>query len=206
MCGCAAVHPSFDMDLVAGAGGIFGQLAVGLAGGVVSEGLMPNGIRMANNKLGGPGGTAGGLAGVKPTIDSLPDKVLLRIFSFLSHRSIVENSLVCKKWHMIAQDSRLWTFVSLRPEVSGLHIERQDTLLPLIPTKFKDLRYLEIATDLITPFVLQELAKKCVQLGHLYLDFSQASQLHDFTDLSAFPTRLKFMCICLSDVIFLTIS
>ena len=129
---------------------------------------------------------------------------------------------MCKKWHMIAQDSRLWTFVSLRPEVSGLHMERQDTLLPLIPTKFKDLRYLELATDLITPFVmfekspcriislssldlqvLQELAKKCVQLSHLYLDFSQASQLHDFTDLSAFPTRLKFMCICLSDVIFL---
>ena len=64
------------MDLVAGAGGIFGQLAVGLAGGVVSEGLMPNGIRMANNKLGGGGNAGGGaFGGAKPTLDSLPDKV-----------------------------------------------------------------------------------------------------------------------------------
>lgn len=47
------------------------------------------------------------------------------------------------------------------------------------------------------------MAKKCPNLTHLYLDFGQASQLHDFTDLSAFPTKLKFMCICLSEVIFL---
>ena len=39
--------------------------------------------------------------------------------------------------------------------------------------------------------VLQDLAKKCADLSHLYLDFSQASQLHDFTDLSAFPTKLR---------------
>ena len=46
--------------------------------------------------------------------------------------------------------------------------------------------------------VLQELSKRCPNLSHLYLDFSQASQLHDFTDLSAFPTKLKFIAICLS--------
>ena len=59
------------MDLVAGAGGIFGQLAVGLAGGLTDASaasqLMPNGIKMAGGKF-GPGGA-------KPTIDSLPDKV-----------------------------------------------------------------------------------------------------------------------------------
>ena len=58
------------MDLVAGAGGIFGQLAVGLAGGLTDASaasqLMPNGIKMAGKF--GPGGA-------KPTIDSLPDKV-----------------------------------------------------------------------------------------------------------------------------------
>ena len=89
------------------------------------------------------------------------------------------------------QDPRLWTFVSLRPEISGLHVDRQDTMLRLIPTKFPNLRYLELATELITPVVLQDLAKKCAELSHLYLDFSQASQLHDFTDLSAFPTKLR---------------
>ena len=56
------------MDLVAGAGGIFGQLAVGLAGGMMdqSAGGLSNGF----NKMAG-----GGKAGGKPTIDSLPDKV-----------------------------------------------------------------------------------------------------------------------------------
>ncbi len=51
--------------------------------------------------------------------------------------------------------------------------------------------------------VLQDLAKKCPNLTHMLLDFAQASQLHDFTDLSAFPTKLKFLTLNLSDVIFL---
>lgn len=179
------------MDMVAGAGGMFGQLAVGLAGGFMGDQLIPGNLKMSQKMS------------TKPTIDSLPDKVLLRIFSYLPHKEVVENSLVSKKWHMIAQDPRLWVFVSLRPDISGLHVERAETLTKLIPTKFKELKYLEITTELITPHVLQDLAKYCLQLSHLYLDFSQASQLHDFTDLSAFPTRLRYMCICLSDVIFL---
>ena len=52
-------------------------------------------------------------------LDSLPDKVLLRIFSFLKHNEMMKYSVVSKKWRMIAQDSRLWGMVSLRPEISG---------------------------------------------------------------------------------------
>lgn len=54
------------MDLVAGAGGIFGQLAVGLAGGMMDQSSsgLSNGFNKMAGKLGG-----------KPTIDSLPDKV-----------------------------------------------------------------------------------------------------------------------------------
>ena len=56
------------MDAVAGAGGAFGQLAVGIAGGIGGSdaGTMP-GFSNAANKL--------GKIGQKPTIDSLPDKV-----------------------------------------------------------------------------------------------------------------------------------
>ena len=69
---------------------------------------------------------------------------------------------------MISQDSRLWCFVSLRPEISGLHVEREDHMLQLIPTKFgTNLRYLEMNADLVTPTVLQDLAKKCPNLTHL---------------------------------------
>ena len=56
-------------------------------------------------------------------------QVLLRVFSFLKHAEMMKYSVVSKKWRMIAQDSRLWGFVSLRPEISGLHIQSQGTFL-----------------------------------------------------------------------------
>lgn len=37
----------------------------------------------------------------------------------------------------------------------------------------------------------------------MLLDFSTAMQLHDFSELQTFPTKLKYMCICLSEVIFM---
>lgn len=39
---------------------------------------------------------------------------------------------VCKKWRMIAYDTRLWRDVSLRPEISGLHVGSLESLLGLI--------------------------------------------------------------------------
>ena len=66
------------------------------------------------------------------SIESLPDKVLLRIFSFLKHNEMMKYSVVSKKWRMMAQDSRLWAMVSLRPEISGLMIPNIDMLLKLI--------------------------------------------------------------------------
>ncbi|XP_040570921.1 uncharacterized protein FipoQ [Lepeophtheirus salmonis] len=177
------------MDLVAGVGEMFSNLAVGLS----TTGTNPDTSRIIMSKRSGP-----------PVFESLPDKVLLIIFSYLPHREICKYSLVCKKWKMIAQDSRLWNFVSLRPEISGLHVDRVDNLINIIPTKFgANLKYLELPTELVTPQVLEMLAKKCPNITHLLIDFAQANQLHDFTDLNGFPTSLKFMCIYLSDVIFL---
>ena len=63
------------MDLVAGAGGMFGQLAVGIAGGSPGGGAMP-GLDTAMSKL-------TKVAGVKPTIDSLPDKVKVKSTTYL---------------------------------------------------------------------------------------------------------------------------
>ena len=60
---------------------------------------------------------------------------------------------------MISKDSRLWGFVSLRPEISKLYVTKVDHLLQVIPTKFgANLRYLELPNDLVTPTV--SLAKK----------------------------------------------
>jgi len=137
-------------------------------------------------------------------IDSLPDKVLLRIFSFLKHNEMMKFSIVSKKWRMIAQDSRLWGMVSLRPEISGLMIPNVDMLLKLIQNRFTtNLRYLELPCDLITREVLQELANRCPNLTHLLLDFSHGAQLADFSELNAFPTKIKYLCLSLSETIFL---
>lgn len=56
------------------------------------------------------------------TIEKLPDKVLLNIFTYLSHREICRMAMVSKRWRLVAYDTKLWTHVSLRPEISGLHV------------------------------------------------------------------------------------
>ncbi|XP_044755699.1 F-box/LRR-repeat protein fbxl-1 isoform X1 [Coccinella septempunctata] len=138
------------------------------------------------------------------TIEKLPDKVLLHIFSYLSHKEICHMARICKKWRQIAYNPSLWKNVSLRPEISGLHVNSLDTLLQLITVRFgPSLRYIELPIELITHTVLHELANKCPNLTHMLLDFSTAMQLHDFSELQAFPTKLKYMCICLSEVIFM---
>lgn len=71
-------------------------------------------------------------------------------------------------------------------------------------TRFgSSLRYIELPIELITHTVFHELANKCHNLTHMLLDFSTAMQLHDFSEMQAFPTKLKYMCICLSEVIFM---
>ena len=56
-----------------------------------------------------------------------------------------------------------------------------------------NLRYLELPCDLITREVLQELANRCPNLTHLLLDFSHGAQLADFSELNAFPTKIKYV-------------
>lgn len=107
-------------------------------------------------------------------------------------------------------------------------IVNSDHFVQLIGTRFVELHLLELATDLITPIVLHETANRCPRLQYLtlgkdlwsicvfsskevsislsvidFLDFSTAMQLHDFTDLQSFPSRLRALTLCLSENIFL---
>ncbi|CRL06290.1 CLUMA_CG018969, isoform B [Clunio marinus] len=138
------------------------------------------------------------------TIEKLPDKVILSIFSYLSHLEICRMAQVCRRWRQIAYDTKLWKNVSLRPEISGLHVGSLESLLALISVRFgPSLRYIELPIELITHTVFHELAGKCPNLTHMLLDFSTAMQLHDFSELQAFPAKLRYLCICLSEVIFM---
>jgi len=137
-------------------------------------------------------------------MEKLPDKVLIHIFHFLSHREIINLSLVSKKWRMISADSRLWSSVSFRPDHKGLHVSNVESLLALISVRFgPSLKYVELPPELITPVIIHELASKCPNLKHMVLDFASAMQLSDFNDLNEFPCNLYSLTICLSEVIFL---
>jgi hypothetical protein len=138
------------------------------------------------------------------TIDKLPERVLLNIFCYLSHKEILSCARVCKAWRDIAKDSRLWQVVSCRPAFDGLQVTSMDTFVNLIGQRFgPSLRYIELPTDLVSVPLLHELANKCPKLQYMTLDFSTAMQLHDFGDLQSFPARLKSLSLCLSENVFL---
>ncbi|VDL89270.1 unnamed protein product [Schistocephalus solidus] len=137
-------------------------------------------------------------------ITRLPEKLILRIFSFLTHTELCTIARVCKQWRRLAYDEELWQSLKLRPEMGGLSVPTVEDFLNLINQRSGEgLRYLEISSDLITIPVLEELGNKCTNLRYLTLDFSNAMQLHDFNELMAFPGSLSYLCICLSDVIFM---
>jgi hypothetical protein len=141
----------------------------------------------------------------KKDINSLPEKLLLYVFSFLNHHEIVKCALVCKFWRSLAQNPKLWRALKLRPDFKdSIHIRNYDHFIYLISHRFNiHLEYIELPIELITANLLHELANKCTNLKYLTLDFSAAMQLQDFNDLNAFPCNLKMMTICLSEVIFL---
>ncbi|CAF0803134.1 unnamed protein product [Didymodactylos carnosus] len=137
-------------------------------------------------------------------LNSLPEKVLLYIFSFLPHQELIRCARVCRFWRQLTQNSKLWKTVLLRPEYHGLHVKNIDQFLILVGHRFAlSLQYIELPMELITADVLHELANRCPNLKYMTLDFSTAMQLHDFNDLNVFPCNLKMLCICLSEVIFL---
>ncbi|CAF0956301.1 unnamed protein product [Adineta steineri] len=136
--------------------------------------------------------------------NTLPEKVLLAVFSYLPHIELLRCARVCRLWRSLSQNSKLWKTVFLRPEYHGLHVKNSEQFLNLIAHRFStSLQFIELPMELITADILHELANKCPNLKYLTLDFSTAMQLHDFYDLNAFPCNLKMICICLSEVIFL---
>lgn len=138
------------------------------------------------------------------TVDSLSEKCLLHVFSYIHQRDLGILARVCKKWRLLAYNNQLWKVVCLRPEYNGLHVNSFDNLMALINVRFgATLRYIELPCELVTPPILHELSNKCPSLRYMTIDFSNAMQLHDFNDLNFFPCNLRSLCICLSEVIFL---
>ncbi|VDM78206.1 unnamed protein product [Strongylus vulgaris] len=141
---------------------------------------------------------------IKIILKNLEFQNSLLLFNTLNDSfKILQSGQVCKRWRAVACSPMLWKFVSFRPNYGGIQVTNHDYFLHLIGTQFSELRIVELTTDLITPNVLYEMANKCPRLQHLTLDFSTAMQLHDFTDLQSFPSRLRSLTLCLSENIFL---
>ncbi|CAH8832793.1 unnamed protein product [Trichobilharzia szidati] len=137
-------------------------------------------------------------------ITRLPEKIMLQIFSHLTHPELCNIARVCKMWRRLAYDQSLWQSLNLRPEYGGIFVRSIDELLNLIHHRSgSGLKRIELSSDLVTIPVLEELGNRCPNLRYLTLDFSNAMQLHDFNELAAFPSSIKYLCICLSDVIFM---
>ncbi|EJW86548.1 hypothetical protein WUBG_02544 [Wuchereria bancrofti] len=111
------------------------------------------------------------------TVEKLPDKMLQAIFSYLSPYQVLIVGQVCKRWKEIAQSPSLWHLISFRPSYGGLQVTNQEYLLHLIGSRFTELRVIELATDLITPNVLHELAARCPQLWSMTLGKTSSNRL-----------------------------
>lgn len=142
--------------------------------------------------------------------NSVPDTVLLKVYSYLSTIDLIRCTEVCRRWYwLISRNSNLWRRLYLRPESNGssnvaIQIRNVDGFVHALSTRFNtSLVCIDLPIELITSEILRELANRCPNLEFLTLDFSSAMQLHDFSDLQEFPCNLKSLCICLSEVIFL---
>uniref|UniRef100_A0A183BZY2 F-box domain-containing protein n=1 Tax=Globodera pallida TaxID=36090 RepID=A0A183BZY2_GLOPA len=137
------------------------------------------------------------------SIEKLPDRCLQLIFSYLPAAQMLNVGRVCRRWKGIAYSPVLWSSMSFRVHHGGIQVTSPEQFAQMIGVRFTEMRLCELATDLITPIVLHELASRCPKLQYLTLDFSTAMQLHDFNDLQSFPSRLRSLTLCLSENIFL---
>ena len=95
------------------------------------------------------------------TFASLPDSVIIQIFSYLYYPSLVRSTRVCKRWHRLAYDPSLWKSVHIRDK-HARKVEA-DTIARIIPRK----------TNLISSVYLTNCAGvKDVSLEHIALHLS----------------------------------
>ena len=101
-------------------------------------------------------------------MDSLPDDVLLDVFSFLSQEDLLKSALVCRTWKRLSRDSSLWSCLDLQPFAKSL---REEDILRLIATLFAPLgKHLNLNDNVVTSAILQVLFERCCRLQSLCLN------------------------------------
>ncbi|XP_074105592.1 F-box/LRR-repeat protein FipoQ [Cotesia typhae] len=136
------------------------------------------------------------------TIEKLPDKVILNIFEYLSHREICRLARVCKRWRQIAYDTRLWKHVSLRPEISGLHVNSLEMLLQLIRILVMGTQE-RLGVNIHVDQLMDGIANNCPNLERLELRWDPENlRFSDKSQKAIDVLRvkcIKLKCLVLSD-------
>lgn len=91
------------------------------------------------------------------TIQFLPDQILLQILLYLKLRELIIASTVCKRWHRLCYDSRLWVLLDLSQD---MHIKKVDN---------KSVKYILRRTTSIREINLS--GRKCRKIGNRSLTY-----------------------------------
>ncbi len=100
------------------------------------------------------------------TIHFLPDQVLLQIFLYLKLRELITVSAVCKRWHRLCYDSRLWVNLDLSQDMQIRKVNN------------KSVKYILRRTTSIREINLS--GRKCRRVGN-----------HSLTYISRYCPQLK---------------
>ncbi|XP_011910571.1 PREDICTED: S-phase kinase-associated protein 2 isoform X1 [Cercocebus atys] len=117
--------------------------------------------------------------------DSLPDELLLGIFSCLCLPELLKVSGVCKRWYRLASDESLWqtldlTGKNLHPDVTG-RLLSQGVIAFRCPRSFMDqplaehfspfrVQHMDLSNSVIEVSTLQGILSQCSKLQNLSLE------------------------------------
>lgn len=122
--------------------------------------------------------------------DSLPDELLLRIFSYLCLTGLVRVSRVCKRWYRLSQDGSLWQTldlvgINLHPDVTVRLLSR-GVIAFRCPRSFMEqplgerlssfpVKHMDLSNSVINVSSLYGILSECSKLQNLSLEGLQLS-------------------------------
>lgn len=122
--------------------------------------------------------------------DSLPDEVLLGIFSYLCLPGLVSVSRVCKRWYRLSQDGSLWRTldlggVNLHPDVTVRLLSRgviafrcpQSVMEQPLGERLRSfpVKHMDLSNSIINVSSLHGILSECSKLQNLSLEGLQLS-------------------------------
>ncbi|XP_041503026.1 S-phase kinase-associated protein 2-like [Microtus oregoni] len=122
--------------------------------------------------------------------DSLPDELLLRIFSYLCLPALVRASRVCKKWYHLSQDGTLWQTldlagVKLHPDVTVRLLSRgviafrcpRSVMEQPLSERLRSfpVKHMDLSNSVINVASLHGILSECSKLQNLSLEGLQLS-------------------------------